>query len=216
MSRQSLLQNFRGLRAVILAAPSTCTDLLQTGLGRLGLVICSVAAQDQTWQTNLSPDRDVLLVDADLGIDLTAALGGIVQPPVAVIALTGSDAPSRLKALMELGATGVIRKPVHPGSLYSALYLGINQFRARRELLTRLAEHERRRQGRRLLIKAIIRLMHERGMSDDAAYDFLRQESMRARMPLEHYCERLMTAQTRTPERTETGKDIRDASNFAA
>ena len=217
MTQPRLLQNFRGLRALVMAAPATCTDPLQTTLERLGLTIQNITLQDPAWLGDLSSDRDVLFVDADLVTDLAAVLGPSGQPPPApVIALTSSDAPSRLKALMELGATGLIRKPVHPAALYPALYLSINQFRARRDLLARLAEHERRRQGRRFLIKAIVRLMHERGMSDDDAYDLLRQESMRARLPLEHYCERLLAAQATEPDCTGTGKDLRDASDVAA
>lgn len=216
MMRPRLLQNFRGLRALIIAPPSGVESLAPT-LERLGLTVRSVAAQDPSWLADLSSDRDVLFVDADLVTDLAASLGPSGQPPPApVIALTSSDAPSRLRALMELGATGLVRKPVHPAALYPALYLSINQFRAQRDLLARLAEHDRRRQGRRFLIKAIVRLMQERGMSDDEAYDLLRQESMRARLPLEHYCEQLLARRTTKPDGTETGKDMRDASDFAA
>lgn len=43
----------------------------------------------------------------------------------------------------------------------------------------------------RAVIKAVVRLMHERGLDDDEAYRWLRRESMASRVPLEEICDRL-------------------------
>ena len=40
------------------------------------------------------------------------------------------DNPDPGKALVNLGATSFLRKPVHGGAIYTALFLGINQFTA--------------------------------------------------------------------------------------
>jgi AmiR/NasT family two-component response regulator len=222
--RPRLLQNFRGLRALILATGGTGIDGLDTALERLGMVVAHVDLQAAP---DLLQNCDVLFADVDLGPDLAAALCPLGQVPATpVIGLIGIEAPSRLKTLMELGATAMIRKPVHVASVYPALFLGINQFRARRDLQARLEEHERRRQGRRFLIKAIVQLMRTHGLSDDEAYDLLRRESMRARQTLEQYCEALLASQLPQPQASvaETpdqncnhkGKGNHDASNVAA
>ena len=116
------------------------------------------------------------------------------QVDVAVIGLIGVEAPSRLKTIMRLGATATLRKPVYGGSVYSALFVGVNAFRQRRALTTEIAEHERRRHGRRYLIKAILKVMEAAGCDEDAAYDRLRRESMRQRLSIEEYCERFVRA----------------------
>ncbi|MDA8365303.1 MAG: ANTAR domain-containing protein [Gammaproteobacteria bacterium] len=218
MMRPRLLQNFRGVRASLLSAPGGANEALEPVLLRLGLSVARIEPPAMPDLANLLPERDVIFADADLGPELGAMLcpGGEI-PPVAVIGLTDSDAPSRLKLLMDVGATATLRKPVHPSAVYSALFLSINQFRGRRDLQARLAEHERRRQGRRFLIKAVARLMHECGLSDDAAYDLLRRQSMWARQTLEQYCEAWLTAAERPDQgRGTTGKGETNASNITA
>ena len=216
--RPRLLQNFRGVRASLLSAPGATNEALEAMLLRLGLSVARIEPPALLDLANLLPERDLILADADLGPELGAMLcPGGEPPPVAVIGLTNSDAPSRLKLLMDVGATATLRKPVHPSAVYSALFLSINQFLGRRDLQARLAEHERRRQGRRFLIKAVVRLMYECGLSDDAAYDLLRRQSMSARQTLEQYCEAWLTTAERPDQgRVTTRKGETNASNVTA
>src|SRR5207253_1014039 len=94
---------------------------------------------------------------------LSAVEGGAIMssrlPPVPVIGLVGVEAPSRLKALVNLGATSFLRKPVHGGAVYTSLFMGINQFLLRAEMYERLQDLEERRRGRRAVIRAVILLM---------------------------------------------------------
>ncbi len=109
-----------------------------------------------------------------------------------MIGLIGVEAPSRLKALMQAGGTAFLRKPVHGGAVYSALFLGINGYRRRRHLELAIEGHERRRRGRCAVIKAVLLLMRERGVDDDEAYSLLRRQSMKQRQTLEELCESLI------------------------
>ena len=108
-----------------------------------------------------------------------------------MIGLVGVEAPSRLRTLVTAGATAFLPKPVYGGSVYSALYLGVNEHARRARLQADLDELEARRRLRRHVIRAVVDLMAARGIDDEAAYQIIRREAMRERLGLETYCERL-------------------------
>jgi AmiR/NasT family two-component response regulator len=138
----------------------------------------------------LRKDQDFLIIDCDseAAAELSSA------PPsdlaaVPVIGLLSSEAPSRLKTMMRLGATSSIRLPVHGATVFPALYLGINGHRRLQQLQADRDLLERRRRSRRHISKAILHRMHTQGISDDAAYEALRKEAMQARQSIEDHCE---------------------------
>ena len=75
---------------------------------------------------------------------------------------------------------------------YSALFLGINEFRRREQAEALLAEQERRRRGRRHVISAVLRLVQRDGLGEDDACETLRRGAMRVRLGIEDYCEMWM------------------------
>ncbi|WP_457106242.1 ANTAR domain-containing response regulator [Methylobacterium sp. P5_C11] len=197
MTNPRLIQNFSGAHALLIAPPTTATEVLAGTLMKLGLTVASVLpAGDAPWLNFaiLDPEHHIVIVDGDLPLPGIAASAVSDLPPVPVVGLVGVEAPSRLKGLLQLGATGLLRKPIHGASVYAALFLAVNEHNRRRVLEERLARHEERRRGRRHVVKAILRVMHEHGLDDDAAYEALRRDAMRARQPLETYCEALVQA----------------------
>lgn len=188
MTPMRLIQNFRGLRATVISP--AMPEALQAGLGRLGLLVAHWPDAGGSFEPDLRAERDVLIIDGDPGISpgLMAQLTTRKQA-VPVIGMVGTEAPSRLRMLMEAGATAFLRKPVHGGDLYSSLFLGINAHRRRHGAEERLAEHERRRRGRRAVVKAILQMMNREALDDDAAYEVLRRAAMRARVGVEDFCE---------------------------
>ena len=189
MTQLRLIQNFHGMRAIVVTP--VMPEPLWSGLSRLGLLVEHMPVHDVArFETDLSAERDVMIIDDDPGVP--AALVAVLseqQLPVTVIGMVGTEAPSRLRMLMGAGATAFLRKPVHGGSLYSSLFLGINAFRRRQQAEDRLADHEKRRRGRRYVIKAILHMMQERAIDDDAAYEALRRAAMHARTGIEDFCE---------------------------
>jgi len=197
MTTPRMIQNFSGAQALLIAPPSTATDVLASTLMKLGLTVASVVpAGEAPWLDldSLDPEHHIVVVDGDLPLPGLAASAVPDLPPVPVVGLVGVEAPSRLKGLLQLGATGLLRKPIHGASVYAALFLAVNEHNRRRLLEERIARHEERRRGRRHVVKAILRLMQEHGLDDDAAYEALRRDAMRARQPLEAYCEALVRA----------------------
>ena len=191
MTERRLVQNFRGMRGILWAGPDFVPDTLDRTLTKLGLETARIADVDLA---GLDRDRDVLFIDGDqpLAPDVVLARGSAL-PLVPAIGIVGVEAPSRLKLLTEAGVTALLRKPVHAATVYSALFLGVNTFRSMRAMERRLAEGERRRNGRRFVIKAVVALVRGQGLDDDEAYARLRRESMRRRLELEEFCEALLT-----------------------
>ncbi|RXF72774.1 ANTAR domain-containing response regulator [Hansschlegelia zhihuaiae] len=188
----ALLQNFRGMNATIFASREGGIDTLASVLTKLGLVVHGPALPSVEGAVRVADfafDRDVLFIDGDLAAVLSPDRFVNGLPPAAVIGLVGVEAPSRLKALMNQGATAFLRKPVYAGAVYTTLFLGVNQFLQRKTVLDQLGEHRDRRRRRRLVIKTIVRIMELRAVDDDEAYAILRRDSMRSRLSLEDYCE---------------------------
>ncbi|UYO51221.1 ANTAR domain-containing protein [Rhodopseudomonas palustris] len=200
------VQNFKGGRALLVMERTGREGALEPTLAKLG-VSCEalqiVDGRAQLDMASLQPDRDMLFVDGDLDGVLAIELNPLSHlPPVPVIGLVGVEAPSRLKALVNLGATAFLRKPVHGGAVYSALFMGINQFLLRGGMQERLQTLEERRRGRRAVLRAVVQRMRDSGLDEDGAYDQIRRESMRVRQSLESYCEDLLSRRASPPDST--------------
>jgi AmiR/NasT family two-component response regulator len=187
MSAPARIQNFSGLRALVVSR-QTEEQPLEAALQRLG-ISAAFHGPDDAWPEALSRAHDLLIIESDLhprGV-AGAQEAGIADVPV--IGLLGVEAPGRLRALMALGATAFLRKPVYAPAVYPAVYLAVNAHRERQHLRAQLAAHDRRRGGRRFLIKAIIALMRRDECGEDLAYEILRRAAMRERLSIEAYCE---------------------------
>ena len=189
MTAQRLIQNFRQSRGVLWAGADFNAEALERTLLRLGVSLTRI---EQVDLGTLDHNRDILFVDADQPISPVTLLDvGTCLPAAPVIGIVGVEAPSRLKLLSEAGATAYLRKPIQAAAVYSVLFLGVNNYRRLRGLELRLAEQDRKRHGRRFVIKAVVALVQAHGIGDDAAYAQLRRESMRQRAGIEEFCEAL-------------------------
>jgi AmiR/NasT family two-component response regulator len=196
MSELRLLQNFRGTRAIVVTDRAASVDVLTTTLGRLGVnidpldIIESIAAIDLA---TLQPERDFIFIDGDINDGAVLPLSAIGRlPPAPIIGLLGVSAPSRLKALMRAGATSFLRKPIHAAAVYPALFVGVNEYHRHRHLEALLEDQNRRRRGRRDVVKAIVRTMSDYDIDDDEAYDLLRRRCMKTRQTMEDFCRDLV------------------------
>jgi AmiR/NasT family two-component response regulator len=202
MSR--LLQNFKGGRALVVTGRCGWEGTLETTLAKLGVTTEYpeiVGGRAQIDVGALQAERDILFIDGDIEGAVAIEVNSASRlPPVPVIGLVGVEAPSRLKALVNLGATSFLRKPVHGGAVYASLFMGINQFLLRSDMYARLQDLEVRRRGRRSVIRAIILLMQQNGCDEESAYSQLRRESMRVRQNLELYCEEFLSRRAKPPD----------------
>jgi AmiR/NasT family two-component response regulator len=198
-----LLQNFKGGRALVVIGRGR-EGALESTLAKLGVATeypDIVGGRAQIDAGSLQPEGDILFVDGDLEGAVAIEVNPVSRlPPVPVIGLVGVEAPSRLKALVNLGATAFLRKPVHGGAVYTSLFMGINQFLLRSDMYARVQDLEGRRRGRRAIIRAVILLMQENGLDEESAYSQLRRASMRARQNLELYCEEFLSRRADPPD----------------
>jgi len=201
-----LLQNFKGGRALVIARCARSEAVLETTLAKLGVVTehCEIVdGRAHIDVSALQAERDILFVDGDLEGAVAIEVDPASRlPPAPVIGLVGVEAPSRLKALVNLGATSFLRKPVHGGAVYTSLFMGINQFLLRAEMNERLQDLEERRRGRRAVIRAVVLLMQQGRLDEEGAYSQLRRESMRARQNMELYCEEFLSKRAKPPDTT--------------
>jgi AmiR/NasT family two-component response regulator len=206
MTTHRLIQNFRRSQGLLWGSPDFNADVLERTLLKLGV---SLRRVESVSASDLDPDRDIVFIDADQPINPAPLLlpGGDLSA-VPVIGIVGVEAPSRLKLLAEAGATAILRKPIQAATVYSALFLGVNNHRRLKSAETRLAIGDRKRRGRRFLIKAVVALVQARGLSDDEAYAELRRESMRRRSDLEEFCESLFQPDSDFPAAWPAGLTI--------
>jgi len=195
MTAARLVQNFRGVRALLALAnagvDAGAAEAVAGTLKKLGTVV-SISEPDRVTREMLA-DFDVLFLDLDLGIPESCVWTRLGQaPPLPVIGIIGVEAPSQLKALLQLGVTAYLRKPVQGASVYAALYVGINEWNRRRHVDDRLAAAEGRRRSRRFVIKAVLQVMNQRGVNDDEAFQILRRESMKQQLSVEAFSEEIV------------------------
>ncbi len=191
MKTTRVIQNFSGRQALLALGQSRSRDALAATLARLGIEAVDIRIED--WIAGeigrrVDPESHIAFIDLDMAFP-SAQFEGAAVGLCPTIALIGSEVPSRLRLMVELGATASLTKPVYGGSVYSALFLAVNEFNLRARMSRQLHDHEERRRKRPALISAIIRIMAEMECDEAAAFLHLRRASMRNRMSIEDYSE---------------------------
>lgn len=179
------IQNFRGVRASIVAPDDANRTVLAEVLERLGLAV----EQGETWPVPAG-SAQLLFVDADaLG---AAAETDLARPRPTVVAIIGHETPSRLQRAYELEPASFLMKPIRRSGVFAAVYFAVNEQRRRREVLDRLRTAEARLGARRFVVKAILHLIEVGQLSEEEAFQRLRQESMRQRLTVEELSLRMV------------------------
>lgn len=180
------LTSFRGARALVVHPEDSNRATLVRTLQQLGLLVAAVGSEDEPTILAAQADCDILFYDADQ--TPVAALRGL-QADVTCVALIGHEVPSRLARVARQRCCAFLLKPIRATGVFSALYIGFHEAAARRrDAKERTALIDRQR-GRRFVVKAILQICAERQIDDDAAYRWLRRESMRRRVPIEQVAE---------------------------
>ncbi|MCF3935477.1 ANTAR domain-containing protein [Acuticoccus sp. M5D2P5] len=180
-----VVRNFRGAHALVCHADDGGRATLAATLQQLGLevTLCDPADGAKPPITNF----DVVFFDADDGID------GAAEPlDIPLIALIGVEAPSRLARVVKRRAAAYIIKPVRSSGIYTALVVAFSEHARRKAEADERAALSRRLAGRRPIVKAILHLMRRDGLDDDAAFQSLRTDAMRRRVPVEDVARELI------------------------
>jgi AmiR/NasT family two-component response regulator len=180
MSR-SIQKNFRGFRALVIMAPDSGCQTLEQTLRKLGLEV--TVARTLPDNGGASVPFDVIFFDADDWADAALDESAVADRPL--IALIGSEAPSRLARVIQNRAASHILKPVRSSGIFTALLLAVNEHAERMRQKEQVQTLNRRLAGRRIVTKAVMRLITGCGLSEEDAYEWLRREAMQRRIPME-------------------------------
>jgi len=185
-----LIQNFRGVNALVIHAEDRNRTILTETMTRLGLKIHTSDPSDVVAIRNGLGEAEIVVFDTDMveGMALASAGERITVP---VIAIVGLEAPGRLQRAFELEPSAVLYKPLRSTGIYSALFFATNEHRRRHDVAQELQLLEGRHRSRRFVTRAIVHLMRDRGIDDEEAFRLLRKESMRRRLTIEEYAVQL-------------------------
>ena len=179
--KTGITQNFRGLRALVIHPDDANRVVLMRVLAKLGLVVQVLDPHESSRAAQCV--CDVILIDADEAIEGWQPNSTLSDVPL--IALIGTEAPSRLARVVRQGCSSHILKPIRNSGVFTALFLAVNEH-ARRQKAERDADTLRQRlAGRRIVTTAVLRLMKLHDLDQDEAYDRLRVAAMNRRMPID-------------------------------
>src|SRR5713226_3885165 len=149
----------RGRRALIVMRDEREVLIVRRQLNRLGMMIaeCDPAEAPPAHET-----VDVIVVDAD-SIPIKSDPAAIWKTNAPIIALIGTETPSRLKWLLDLKPASFLVKPLRSAGLYTALVVAFDCAQRRIEEAAHLEKLEDRIRSRRIVFAAVLQLIRAHG-----------------------------------------------------
>jgi AmiR/NasT family two-component response regulator len=144
----------------------------------------SVTGTDPEAPVVPSTGIDVIVMDAD-AIPIRSDSPPQLKMSVPVIALIGTETPSRLKWLLDLQPASFLIKPLRSAGLYTALVVAFDCAQRRSDEAAHVEKLEDRIRARRVVFGAVLQLMRSHGLCEDDAFTLIRQTAMRHRTTVE-------------------------------
>ena len=174
----------RGRRALVVMRDERDISILHRQLGRLGMF---VADHDPDGTSPPEDPVDVVVLDADsISIKSDPVMAWRVNAPV--VALIGTEAPSRLKWLLDLQPASFLIKPLRSAGLYTALVVAFDTAQRRLEEAAHIERLEDRIRSRRVVFAAVLHVMRSHALAEEDAFNLIRQTAMRYRTTIEQLC----------------------------
>ena len=186
----TVLRRIRDLQTVVIHPQDQDGEELVEQLHRIG---CRVQI---AW-----PELDQLPLDT--GLILMAVrpetlrvaytwLGQPTTPPV--IPVVTYESPTTIEAVLRLNAYGTIASPVRAFGLLTVIAVTLSQHEKRQAHEHYIRRLEQKSAHQRLLHQAKQLVMRTRGVSEDEAYGFLRDQAMSRRITIEDIARNVMEA----------------------
>jgi AmiR/NasT family two-component response regulator len=156
-------------------------SMMRRQLGRLGM---SVTETDPGQPLPADLAVDVIVLDAD-SIPIKSDTAPLPGKNVPIIALIGTETPSRLKWLLDLQPASFLIKPLRSAGLYTALVVAFDTAQRRSDEAAHIEKLEDRIRSRRIVFSAVLQLIRAHGLSEDDAFTLIRQTAMRHRTTIE-------------------------------
>jgi AmiR/NasT family two-component response regulator len=170
----------RGRRALMVMRDEREISIVRRQLNRLGM---TVSERDPA-ETPPNETVDVIVVDAD-AIPIKSDLATAWKVGAPIIALIGTETPSRLKLLLDLQPASFLIKPLRSAGLYTALVVAFNSAQRRIDEAAHIEKLEDRIRSRRVVFAAVLQVMRGHDLSEADAFTLIRQTAMRRRTTVE-------------------------------
>lgn len=179
----------RGRRALVVMRDEREIPIVRRQLSRLGMTIFEHDPAEPP------PDHtlDVILLDAD-SIPIRSDHAILWKGSVPIIALIGTETPSRLKWLLDLRPASFLVKPLRSAGLYTALVIAFDSAQRRVEQAAQIEKLEDRIRSRRVVFAAVLQVMRGHDMSEAEAFALIRQTAMRHRTTIEVLSAQILAA----------------------
>ena len=171
----------RGRRALMMLKDEREISILRRQLDRLGM---SVVDADPGDKPSSQDAIDVIVLDAD-AIPIKSDRPPALKINAPIIALIGTETPSRLKWLLDLRPASFLIKPLRSAGLYTALVVAFECAQRRGEELAHIEKLEERVRSRRVVFGAVLQVMKTHALSEKDAFALIRQTAMRHRTTIE-------------------------------
>jgi AmiR/NasT family two-component response regulator len=177
----------RGRRALLIMKDEREIAIVRRQFDRLGMSVVEtepvrlLSPQDGL---DVQDGVDVIVLDADaMPIKSDCAMSWKINVPI--IALIGTETPSRLKWLLDLDPGSFLVKPLRSAGLYTALVVAFDRAQRRIEEAAHLEKLEDRIRSRRIVVAAVLQLIRAHALSEEEAFAMIRQTAMRYRTTIE-------------------------------
>jgi AmiR/NasT family two-component response regulator len=165
-------------------------SIVRRQLSRLGMAI---SEHDPAEPPPPNQAIDVILMDAD-SIPIKSDHATLWKGNVPIIALIGTETPSRLKWLLDLRPASFLIKPLRSAGLYTALVVAFDAAQRRIDEATHIEKLEDRIRSRRIVFAAVLQIMRGHDLSEADAFSLIRQTAMRHRTTIEALSAEIITA----------------------
>jgi AmiR/NasT family two-component response regulator len=179
----------RGRHALLIIKDERDLAIVRRQLGRLGM---SISEADPAQLAAPARTIDVIVLDAD-SIPIKSDPASALKLDAPVIALIGTETPSRLKWLLDLQPASFLVKPLRSAGLYTALVVAFDCAQRRSEEAAHIERLEMRIRSRRVVLTAVLQLMRSHALSEADAFTLLRQTAMRHRTTIEQLSADMVT-----------------------
>lgn len=154
----------RGRRALMVMRDEREISIVRRQLSRLGMTISEHDPAEPPNQAS-----DVILLDAD-SIPIKSDYATLWKGSVPIIALIGTETPSRLKWLLDLRPASFLIKPLRSAGLYTALVVAFDSAQRRVDEAAHIEKLEDRIRSRRVVLAAVLQVTPSRYVRDGRVY----------------------------------------------
>jgi AmiR/NasT family two-component response regulator len=172
--------SIRGRHVLMVMRDEREIAIVRRQLSRLGMTM----SQHDPVEPPPDEAADVIVVDAD-AIPIKSDLATPWKTDSPIIALIGTETPSRLKWLLDLQPASFLVKPLRSAGLYTALVVAFDAAQRRLDEAAHIERLEDRIRSRRVIFAAVLQVMRAHDLAESDAFALIRQTAMRHRTTIE-------------------------------